>query len=143
MPYCSSGAVLWPISLASIVTDITPPRRNSGVCHSPRRGPVLAEVQVMNTTKRWTGVVLLVCLGVAARAPAQTLPSGPGAAPTPEPLPCAPSGTGVPQALIPPASGGMTASPLSLPGDTPNAFVKPPPNDEGHSRMYFGFEYLL
>ena len=52
-------------------------------------------------TKRWTGVVLVVCLGVTAPARAQTLPPGPGLAPTPEPLPCAPSGTGVPQAMIP------------------------------------------
>ena len=96
----------------------------------------------MNTTKRWTGMVLLVCLGVAARAPRQTLPPGPGAAPTPEPLPCAPSGTGVPQPLIPPSSSGMMDSPLSLPGDTPNAFVKPPAHDD-HNQLYFGFEYLL
>src|SRR5262245_50902106 len=97
----------------------------------------------MNMTKRWTGVVLVVSLGVAAPAPAQMLPPGAGAGPTPEPLPCAPSGTGMPQALVPPSSSGMMVSPLSLPGDTPNAFVKPPPHDDDHNHVYFGFEYLL
>src|SRR5437763_3991190 len=94
-----------------------------------------------NMSKRWTGAVLVVCLGATA-ARAQGLPPGPG--PTPEPLPCAPSGTGVPPAMMPPAPGGMTASPLSLPSDTPNAFMKPPNCcDDAHTRLYFGFEYLL
>src|SRR5438034_593322 len=141
MPYCSREVVLWPISLTSIVMDLTP-RDGFRARGSPRRGPVLAEVGTMNMTKRWTGVVLGVCLGVAAPASAQTLPPGAGPGPTPEPLPCAPSGTGVPQPLIPPSSSGMMVSPLSLPGDTPNAFVKPPAHDD-HNQLYFGFEYLL
>lgn len=93
--------------------------------------------------KPWTGVALVVGLAVAGPVAAQTLPPGPASAPTPEPIPCAPSGTGVPQAMIPPAGGGMSVSPLSLPGDTMNAFVKPPPTDDGHSAFYFGFDYLL
>jgi hypothetical protein len=82
-------------------------------------------------------MVLLVCLGVTAPAPAQP-PANAG--PTPEPLPCAPSLGDTPPPLIPPAAAAP--SPLSLPGDTLNAFIKPPVHDD-HNQLYFGAEYLL
>lgn len=91
-------------------------------------------------TTRWTGLVLAGCLGLAAQAQAQYLPVTGNTAPTPEPLPYAPS-YGGPQQQAPSPTEGMP-SPLALPANLDNAFMKPPARDDFNC-LYFGFEYLL
>lgn len=115
-------------------------------------------------TRRWTGVMLMAWLGMTVTARAQTPPLGSGPAPlppaasmpgqlppmgsgtptmTPEPVPFGP-GAGGPmpaQQLVPPAD--PNPSPLSLSGEIPNAWDRPPAPSDSDPRLYFSFEYLL
>lgn len=90
-------------------------------------------------TSRWTGWVVVACLAAAVPARAQYLPvSGP--TPAPEPIPYSPGSIGAqPPGPCPPAAA---PSPLALPSNLDNAFMKPPKNDDFNC-LYFGFEYLL
>ncbi len=85
-------------------------------------------------------MVLVACLGLAMPARAQYLPVSAPATQTPEPIPFSPA-YGVPRQPAP-LPGECEASPLALPSDLDNAFMKPPKRDDFNC-LYFGFEYLL